>query len=760
MCYNNPEHGDEKAARTLFRPAGREEQRLDIDTPLLNLNERSHLEEQLDGHQGDLPGVEISKLSCPNSGHHAETRGLSLIEAEWRRIQESLATDFDCPNHCYGERILCAMFALSKVARIRTCYAVSCLATRQALQAAAPRCQWTRFRDYFLTALGCGLVSSRDLLFIVVILRLVDESLSGRCGQRFSCVDAHGVVDLLKWAYQIFDNNQPPLFRDEFARVNRKLARGYEYRSLSSIQECGNRGICRNRLWNLSFPSPQGILELSHLAEVALGFSQEGNHKDCTEQSCVYSHNNSTLIEQVHKCRPSERNKCIEVWFPPEALSAKYSSSISLVKGVSEFQDIAWECCNDGQAPRLIQNGQRYMAISHVWSDGTGVGLKRPGAANKCLVDFFRSIAADLRCEGIWWDAICVPTGKEERKMAMDSMLDNYERAAVTVVFVEDLVNFEWKEDGSPAVAIVLSAWFTRGWTAAELYASRGRPVKFLFKGRDGPVLKDLDTDILAHKDPDKNEILPAYGYFVAADIIRKFRKGFSKELGLRDLLSLLRGRTTSWAKDRLLIPALMCKPWGFESTSTGPRITQLLASHFRSIPVIDLYHKEIPARRKGPWSWCPPSIFDFASSPDAFGGEQQALFGGLCEISADGTLRGVFKAHELLETDEVTPCASHSAVIVEIDAALSIRRNCLLLKEPGNTDTCNLEYVRECSTLQQYILARTDGSHRRGNQEVIECQWIGCVYFSSLPVIESNIEGDSPRKWHHNGMLCRFGVA
>ncbi|KAH8748362.1 hypothetical protein BGZ57DRAFT_776579 [Hyaloscypha finlandica] len=572
------------------------------------------------------------------------------------------------------------MFALSKVAGIRTCCELSCLATRQALQAAAPRCQWASFRDYFLTALGCGLVGSRDLFFLVAILRLVDESLSGPCGPRFSCIDAHGVVDLIKWGYRIFDNNQPSPFPDEVPRINRKLARGYEYRSLSSVQECGYRGICRNRLWNLSFPSPHGILELSHLAEVALSFSQKGNHKDCTEQFCLYSHSNSTLVEQIHKCRPSERDICTEVCFPPELLNAKFSSSIALVKGVRELQDIAWECPNDAQVPRLIQNGQRYMAISHVWSGGTGAGLKKPGAANKCLVDFFR-IGRLVRCEGIWWDTICIPAGKEERRIAMDSMLDNYERAAVTVVLVEDLVNSEWKDDGSPAVAIVLSAWFTRGWTAAELYASRGRPVKFLFKGREGPVLKDLDTDILAHKDPDKNGILPVYGFFVAADIIRKFRKAFSKDLGLRDLLGLLRGRTTSWAKDRLLITGLMCKPRGFEPISTGPRITQLLASHFRSIPVIDLYHKEIPARRKGPWAWCPPSIFDLASSPGALGGEQQTLLGGLCEISADGTLRGIFKAHELLETDEVTPCASHSAVIVEIDAALSNRRNCLLLK-------------------------------------------------------------------------------
>ena len=591
------------------------------------------------------------------------------------------------------------------------------------------------------------------------MLRPVDRSFQEPCVPRFSCVDAHGSVDLIKWVSRVLYKTQHSLVSNEFTWINRQLARGYEYRALISARECGSRGICRNRLWNLSFPSAHGILELSHLAELALGFSQEGNHKDCTEQLCLYSHNNSTLVEQIHKCPPSERDKCTEVCFPPEALNIMFSSSSTpLTNGVAASQDIAWQWPGGVLAPRLIRNGQQYMAISHVWSDGTGAGLKKPGTANRCLVDFFSGLATELGCDGIWWDVICIPNGKDQRTVAMDSMLDCYERAAVIVVLVEDLVNFEWREDGSPAVAILLSAWFTRGWTAAEFYASRHRPVKFLFKGPEGPVLKDLDTDILALIGPGQNVFLPKYGYFVAADIIQKFRKAFSKTLGLRHLLGLLRGRTTSWAKDRLLIPALMCKPRGFETTATGPRITQLLASHFRLIPVIDLYHKEIPVRRKGSWDWCPPSIFDLASSPDALGGEEQTSLG---EISDDGLLRGTFKAYELLPADDVIPCASNSAAIVEIDIALSKRWNCLLLKEPSTTDASTLELTRECNTLQQYILARTDGSHRSGKQDVIDCKWIGCVYVFSVSAVGKNsIELSGQKRWYHDALRCRFGVA
>lgn len=49
---------------------------------------------------------------------------------------------------------------------------------------------------------------------------------------------------------------------------------------------------------------------------------------------------------------------------------------------------------------------ERYMAISHVWADGTGKG-NTPGRVNECLFDFFARLARsrDLRCHGIWWES-------------------------------------------------------------------------------------------------------------------------------------------------------------------------------------------------------------------------------------------------------------------------------------------------------------------------------------------------------------------
>ncbi|KAI0183937.1 hypothetical protein EV127DRAFT_486622 [Xylaria flabelliformis] len=143
-----------------------------------------------------------------------------------------------------------------------------------------------------------------------------------------------------------------------------------------------------------------------------------------------------------------------------------------------------------------------YMALSHVWSDGTGVGLKAPGKVNKCLHAYFAKIARKLGCDGLWWDAISIPSERTARATAIERMLDNFEKAKVTVLHDQDLVRFPWRDDGSPAVALVLSSWFTRGWTAAELFASRHHSVKVLYAdptNPDGdPLINDWDSGSFA----------------------------------------------------------------------------------------------------------------------------------------------------------------------------------------------------------------------------------------------------------------------
>ena len=91
---------------------------------------------------------------------------------------------------------------------------------------------------------------------------------------------------------------------------------------------------------------------------------------------------------------------------------------------------------------QLAAEGQKYIAISHVWSDGTGAGLQKAGTVNRCLFKYFTDIAKRLGCEAVWWDAVSVPTEKSARAKAVRSMADQYANAEYTVVHDAHLLNF------------------------------------------------------------------------------------------------------------------------------------------------------------------------------------------------------------------------------------------------------------------------------------------------------------------------------
>jgi hypothetical protein len=119
---------------------------------------------------------------------------------------------------------------------------------------------------------------------------------------------------------------------------------------------------------------------------------------------------------------------------------------------------------------------------------------------NSCLFRFFCDIAEQIGCEGIWWDTVCIPSEPKLRKKALRNMHMNYYNSKHTIVHDECLLKFPWTEDGSPSLALSLSPWFTRGWTAVELAMSKS--IEVLFKNPNGdtmPLIKDLERDILNH---------------------------------------------------------------------------------------------------------------------------------------------------------------------------------------------------------------------------------------------------------------------
>ena len=163
------------------------------------------------------------------------------------------------------------------------------------------------------------------------------------------------------------------------------------------------------------------------------------------------------------------------------------------------------------------------------------------------------------------------------------------------------LQNWEW-DPKTVYFAILISPWFIRGWTALEL--AKSPKVKVIFKGCPGPVIKDLDEEILAKED--EHEEYEEDGdercRKRASRIIRNLRKEIKS---LNDLLTVLGPRYTSWPKDISIISALLVdvKPDKMQQ-NTYMRILGKLGK----ISPGNLFHNA--ATMSTGFSWCPTSLF------------------------------------------------------------------------------------------------------------------------------------------------------
>ena len=111
---------------------------------------------------------------------------------------------------------------------------------------------------------------------------------------------------------------------------------------------------------------------------------------------------------------------------------------------------------------------------------GPAQSQKGPDVVNGCLFQFFCHTAVALNCIGVWWDTISIPSQPRMRAKTLRNMHLHFSSTKYTIVHDAYLINFPWAGDCTPCLALVLSQWFTRGWTAVELVSTRR--VLILFK--------------------------------------------------------------------------------------------------------------------------------------------------------------------------------------------------------------------------------------------------------------------------------------
>ncbi|KAJ5703940.1 hypothetical protein N7493_011078 [Penicillium malachiteum] len=328
------------------------------------------------------------------------------------------------------------------------------------------------------------------------------------------------------------------------------------------------------------------------------------------------------------------------------------------------------------------------MAISHVWSDGTGAGAWKDGSVNECLYKFFEGLAIKFDCKGIWWDTISIPREKAARTQAIKKMHDNYEQARITLI--HDCFLRDWLWDPRTACfGIIMSPWFSRGWTALELMKSR--KVKIIFKGRWGPVIKDLDEEILAKPDEPDSSLREA------SLVIRNLRQNITK---LNDLLTVLRSRYTSWPKDVAVISALLV---GVPVQEHQQDIFKSIVRKFGRITPGHLFHNATTMSTS--FTWCPAKLFDLpldTSEPSL-------------DISEEGHVRGSWRVIAVQPTVEnhIWWDSTHALIRRQLQHALLDSQNCLFLAELGP------------SPIRRALLVRK-------TQEAGHYRYIGAVHFHS----------------------------
>ncbi|KAJ5721865.1 uncharacterized protein N7483_009799 [Penicillium malachiteum] len=420
----------------------------------------------------------------------------------------------------------------------------------------------------------------------------------------------------------------------------------------------GELGFCRNRVWAIAKSLPGGpgrFPELLPALNIPLPEIKTEDHQLFTFDFCEQSRVNFTLVTQRHE-PPCKGDRCGSVNFPSNMVE----------EAIRDGQPvIAWNIECDLGKPKILQPNERYMAISHVWSDGTGTGAgsQARGDVNTCLVNFFRKFARDFKCKGLWWDTICIPTKKDLREKVLKRINLNYKSAAVTLVHDCFLRECEWRDADLACFHVIMSPWFSRGWTALELKMSQ--KVQIIFKGPNGLITKDLDRDILQAKGNTAK---------IARGMLRRLRIGRIAELDL--LLAVLGSRHTSWPRDMAIISGLMIEielPEDYAHQKIYQEILQALGK----ISQAHLFHNS--GTMAGGYNWCPTDIYDLPTT----------LSSRTLKIEWNGNLLGEWNISSLDNISDERVILGHARPLIEGKVRLALNekdRHILLIEEQSST--------------------------------------------------------------------------
>lgn len=649
-----------------------------------------------------------------------------LALPEWK-LKEVMSTQTarasgrgDCiPQMGMMHRIFCSC----RVSRIRECQSSSCVAFKDTLRDLIPVCKsWDGIELWALQVAACicskrikvgASVSSPhpiSALPSVIISMCKDHhglhptevqeytvqyrgrqaiekvQLKSSFLSYAQSIDLSEVLVILSWLQGIvtgyYETVQEPIgllspFHERGRIFNDSIA--------SAVEKGRQLQLCPHHIWAIAASLAGREFNLPALIpgkEISVPGHKE--HTACTFDFCEESVKNATTVVQMHECR--DASTCSKVRFRQDLLH----------QHASQGNPTAWKL--DGTS--LLEEGQPFMAISHIWADGTGVGQGTPGEINACLYRFFCQMAEKFMCQGMWWDTICIPTDPKWRGKIMNNVHINYAKAEVTLVHDLYLRSHEWADAESASFAILMSSWFTRGWTTLEL--ARSKRVKVLFKSG---VIKDLDQDILA-----KPGVPCSSHRQLATTVIRNLRKEITD---LNGLLTSLSSRYTSWQRDKAIIAALLAKVDDDEITKrTVQGIYQRILVKMGTVFDGHLFHSSATMSRG--FSWCPTSLLEM---PLAYGSPSPL------KISKTGDVVGYWKVAEVRDDLPVQYVWKdiHPLTIIMLQLALRHGSNHLLLVES------------RAEIVTRALLVKVMKWPHGHTPTEVRCKFIGPVYFQDM---------------------------
>ncbi|KAF4969016.1 hypothetical protein FSARC_3670 [Fusarium sarcochroum] len=457
--------------------------------------------------------------------------------------------------------------------------------------------------------------------------------------------DFFGVVELLIWMSSATDFVPHPRIMRRYVDIANDLDLPLYMARLQTATVTMSQlksNFCRRRLWNLVLACKSGIASAPSILSLLSTMPETDIrvHAECTPETCLFDDENTTTVRQLHHCGDSESNH------PIKCDPSKLNSSTLLHNAWTMKRELT---------------SDKFMAISHIWLDGTGSSIyTEAGNVNDCAFDFFSYIAREQGCEGIWWDAICMPSDRKRRAEEINKMHQNYSHAEFTLVHDLQLANFEWKDD------VLFKA------PAGQAVSTRVFEFRYNNQTQGRYVLKDLDEDILASG----RSIFTRLAHQEVSLVIQTVRGQAQKDLTkLNQLMFAMKHRHTSWARDRMIITGLMAYSRGLGPDLTQAEITKkLLVGQIARITPHSLLHGNMTMCTSGPWSWCPPVILDLA--------EDEEGYDSFLDITSAGELVGKWgaKTPTKEETARLSPVGSHPSTVIRIKRYLALREEILVL--------------------------------------------------------------------------------